>query len=205
MRIIIADDEPLMRQGLRLLLDGAEGIAVVGEASNGREAVSLISTERPDVALMDIRMPIMDGIEAVKLVPNTPVIMLTAFDTDQFVLDAMRAGAVGFLLKTTPPKALVNAIISAGQGQQVLSPGIVDKLLQKEDKQVKNPLLETLTVRESEVAELVAQGLSNAEIAQSLFITPTTVKTHIKNVLEKIQGTNRVHIVIAILEAKRSR
>lgn len=205
MRIIIADDEPLMRQGLRLLLDGAEGITVVGEASNGREAVSLVSTERPDVALMDIRMPVMDGIEAVKLVPDTPVIMLTAFDTDQFVLDAMRAGAVGFLLKTTPPKALVNAIISAGQGQQVLSPGIVDKLLQKEDKQVKNPLLETLTVRESEVAELVAQGLSNAEIAQSLFITPTTVKTHIKNVLEKIQGTNRVHIVIAILEAKRSR
>ncbi len=205
MRIIIADDEPLMRQGLRLLLDGAEGITVVGEASNGREAVSLIATERPDVALMDIRMPIMDGIEAVKLVPDTPVIMLTAFDTEQFVLDAMRAGAVGFLLKTTPPKALVNAIISAGQGQQVLSPGIVDKLLQREDEWVKNPLLETLTVRESEVAELVAQGLSNAEIAQSLFITPTTVKTHIKNVLEKIQGTNRVHIVIAILEAKRSR
>lgn len=205
MRIIIADDEPLMRQGLRLLLDGAEEITVVGEGSNGREAVSLIATERPDVALMDIRMPIMDGIEAVKLVPDTPVIMLTAFDTDQFVLDAMRAGAVGFLLKTTPPRALVNAIISAGQGQQVLSPGIVDKLLQAENKQVRNPLLETLTVREGEVAELVAQGLSNAEIAQALFISPTTVKTHIKNVLEKIQGTNRVHIVIAILEAKRSR
>ena len=199
LRIVIVDDEPLLRSGLRLMLEGDE-FSVCGEASNGKDAIAIISQERPDVVLMDIRMPVMSGIEAIGKISNIPVIMLTSFDTEEFVLDALKAGAVGFLLKTTPPEALVAAITAAARGQQILSPAAVERLLSAEKKLPRTRL--GLSERELEVAELVAQGLSNSEISERLFISLTTVKSHVKSILGKIGGTSRVHIVIAVLETR---
>ena len=211
-RVVLVDDEPLLRHGLRMILEGAPGISVIGEAGNGREGIELILGEEPDVVLMDIRMPVMDGIEATAQLHslagarNIPVVMLTAFDTDEFILHALRAGAVGFLLKTTAPEALVASVRAAAQGQQQLSPkvlrnlvGLADTPPQLEQEMIQPSGLAELSERENEIAQLVAQGLSNAEIAEQLFISLTTVKTHMKHILAKIDGTNRVHIAIAVL------
>lgn len=210
-RVVLVDDEPLLRHGLRMILEGAPGIEVIGEAGNGKEGVELILAEEPDVVLMDIRMPVMDGIEATAQlhslagVRDIPVVMLTAFDTDEFILHALRAGAVGFLLKTTAPEALVASVRAAAQGQQQLSPKVLENLVglaatppQPEQEMIQPSGLAELSERENEIAQLVAQGLSNAEIAEQLFISLTTVKTHMKHILAKIDGTNRVHIAIAV-------
>ena len=210
-RVVLVDDEPLLRHGLRMILEGAPGIEVIGEAGNGKEGVELILAEEPDVVLMDIRMPVMDGIEATAQlhslagVRDIPVVMLTAFDTDEFILHALRAGAVGFLLKTTAPEALVASVRAAAQGQQQLSPKVLENLVgladtppQPEQEMIQPSKLAELSERENEIAQLVAQGLSNAEIAEQLFISLTTVKTHMKHILAKIDGTNRVHIAIAV-------
>ena len=211
-RVVLVDDEPLLRHGLRMILEGAPGISVIGEAGNGKEGVELILAEEPDVVLMDIRMPVMDGIEATAHLHSLagardiPVVMLTAFDTDEFILHALRAGAVGFLLKTTAPEALVASVRAAAQGQQQLSPKVLENLVglaatppQPEQEMIQPSGLAGLSERENEIAQLVAQGLSNAEIAEQLFISLTTVKTHMKHILAKIDGTNRVHIAIAVL------
>ena len=211
-RVVLVDDEPLLRHGLRMILEGAPGISVIGEAGNGKEGVELILAEEPDVVLMDIRMPVMDGIEATAQLHSLagardiPVMMLTAFDTDEFILHALRAGAVGFLLKTTAPEALVASVKAAAQGQQQLSPKVLENLVgladtppQPEQEMIQPSKLAELSERENEIAQLVAQGLSNAEIAEQLFISLTTVKTHMKHILAKIDGTNRVHIAIAVL------
>ena len=211
-RVVLVDDEPLLRHGLRMILEGAPGIEVIGEAGNGKEGVELILAEEPDVVLMDIRMPVMDGIEATAQLHSLagardiPVVMLTAFDTDEFILHALRAGAVGFLLKTTAPEALVASVRAAAQGQQQLSPKVLENLVgladtppQPEQEMIQPSKLAELSERENEIAQLVAQGLSNAEIAEQLFISLTTVKTHMKHILAKIDGTNRVHIAIAVL------
>ncbi|MEK0086800.1 MULTISPECIES: response regulator transcription factor [unclassified Corynebacterium] len=211
-RVVLVDDEPLLRHGLRVILEGAPGISVIGEAGNGKEGVELILAEEPDVVLMDIRMPVMDGIEATAQLHSLagardiPVVMLTAFDTDEFILHALRAGAVGFLLKTTAPEALVASVRAAAQGQQQLSPKVLENLVglaatppQPEQEMIQPSGLAELSERENEIAQLVAQGLSNAEIAEQLFISLTTVKTHMKHILAKIDGTNRVHIAIAVL------
>lgn len=211
-RVVLVDDEPLLRHGLRMILEGAPGISVIGEAGNGKEGVELILAEEPDVVLMDIRMPVMDGIEATAQLHSLagardiPVVMLTAFDTDEFILHALRAGAVGFLLKTTAPEALVASVRAAAQGQQQLSPKVLENLVglaatppQPEQEMIQPSGLAELSERENEIAQLVAQGLSNAEIAERLFISLTTVKTHMKHILAKIDGTNRVHIAIAVL------
>ena len=211
-RVVLVDDEPLLRHGLRMILEGAPGISVIGEAGNGREGIELILGEEPDVVLMDIRMPVMDGIEATAQLHSLagardiPVVMLTAFDTDEFILHALRAGAVGFLLKTTAPEALVASVRAAAQGQQQLSPKVLENLVgladtppQPEQEMIQPSKLAELSERENEIAQLVAQGLSNAEIAEQLFISLTTVKTHMKHILAKIDGTNRVHIAIAVL------
>ncbi|MDU2586484.1 MAG: response regulator transcription factor [Corynebacterium sp.] len=211
-RVVLVDDEPLLRHGLRMILEGAPGISVIGEAGNGKEGVELILAEEPDVVLMDIRMPVMDGIEATAQLHSLagardiPVVMLTAFDTDEFILHALRAGAVGFLLKTTAPEALVASVRAAAQGQQQLSPKVLENLVgladtppQPEQEMIQPSKLAELSERENEIAQLVAQGLSNAEIAEQLFISLTTVKTHMKHILAKIDGTNRVHIAIAVL------
>ena len=210
-RVVLVDDEPLLRHGLRMILEGAPGIEVIGEAGNGKEGVELILAEEPDVVLMDIRMPVMDGIEATAQLHSLagardiPVMMLTAFDTDEFILHALRAGAVGFLLKTTAPEALVASVRAAAQGQQQLSPKVLENLVglaatppQPEQEMIQPSGLAELSERENEIAQLVAQGLSNAEIAEQLFISLTTVKTHMKHILAKIDGTNRVHIAIAV-------
>ena len=211
-RVVLVDDEPLLRHGLRMILEGAPGISVIGEAGNGKEGIELILGEEPDVVLMDIRMPVMDGIEATAQLHSLagardiPVVMLTAFDTDEFILHALRAGAVGFLLKTTAPEALVASVRAAAQGQQQLSPKVLENLVgladtppQPEQEMIQPSKLAELSERENEIAQLVAQGLSNAEIAEQLFISLTTVKTHMKHILAKIDGTNRVHIAIAVL------
>ena len=211
-RVVLVDDEPLLRHGLRMILEGAPGISVIGEAGNGKEGVELVLAEEPDVVLMDIRMPVMDGIEATAQLHSLagardiPVVMLTAFDTDEFILHALRAGAVGFLLKTTAPEALVASVRAAAQGQQQLSPKVLENLVglaatppQPEQEMIQPSGLAELSERENEIAQLVAQGLSNAEIAEQLFISLTTVKTHMKHILAKIDGTNRVHIAIAVL------
>ena len=210
-RVVLVDDEPLLRHGLRMILEGEPGISVVGEAGNGKDGIELILAEEPDVALMDIRMPVMDGIEATAQLHSLagardiPVVMLTAFDTDEFILHALRAGAVGFLLKTTAPEALVASVRAAAQGQQQLSPKVLENLVglaatppQPEQEMIQPSGLAELSERENEIAQLVAQGLSNAEIAEQLFISLTTVKTHMKHILAKIDGTNRVHIAIAV-------
>ena len=211
-RVVLVDDEPLLRHGLRMILEGAPGISVIGEAGNGKEGIELILGEEPDVVLMDIRMPVMDGIEATAQLHSLagardiPVVMLTAFDTDEFILHALRAGAVGFLLKTTAPEALVASVRAAAQGQQQLSTKVLENLVglaatppQPEQEMIQPSGLAELSERENEIAQLVAQGLSNAEIAEQLFISLTTVKTHMKHILAKIDGTNRVHIAIAVL------
>lgn len=230
----MADDEALLRQGLVLMLDGAEGIEVVGEASNGKAAVEVVQRVRPDVVLMDIRMPVMTGIEAVgalrELGVDVPVIMLTAFDTDSFILRSLEAGAVGFLLKTTAPEALVRSIKAAAAGQQLLSAEVLAKLVGMAGDAGERPgengnggavrfggtlkgsgsdavaseafsatRLEALSPREKEIALLIAQGLGNAEIAEKLFISMPTVKTHVARILEKLQVSNRVQIAIAVL------
>lgn len=212
LRVVLVDDEALVRSGLRLLLSNAPDIEVVAEASNGRDAVATVLDTQPDVVLMDIRMPVMDGIEATAQLHSLagardiPVVMLTAFDTDEFILHALRAGAVGFLLKTTAPEALVASVRAAAQGQQQLSPKVLENLVglaatppQPEQEMIQPSGLAELSERENEIAQLVAQGLSNAEIAEQLFISLTTVKTHMKHILAKIDGTNRVHIAIAVL------
>lgn len=230
----MADDEALLRQGLVLMLDGAEGIEVVGEASNGKATVEVVQRARPDVVLMDIRMPVMTGIEAVgalrELGVDVPVIMLTAFDTDSFILRSLEAGAVGFLLKTTAPEALVRSIKAAAAGQQLLSAEVLAKLVGMAGDAGERPgengaggavgygstlkesgsdavaseafpatRLEALSPREKEIALLIAQGLGNADIAEKLFISMPTVKTHVARILEKLQVSNRVQIAIAVL------
>ena len=211
--VVLVDDEQALRRGIRFILEGAADIEVVAEASNGRDGVARVLDLRPDVVLMDIRMPVMDGIEAAgKLrgsAPDIPVVMLTAFDTDEFIVDALHAGAMGFLLKTIEPEGLVSAVRAVAAGQQLLSPKALKNLLALKRPEpapaAKAPEpspLEELSERENEVAQLVAQGLDNQEIAGQLYVSVTTVKTHIKHILDKLGGTNRVHIAIAVLESR---
>lgn len=211
--VVLVDDEQALRRGIRFILEGAADIEVVAEASNGRDGVARVLDLRPDVVLMDIRMPVMDGIEAAgKLrasAPDIPVVMLTAFDTDEFIVDALHAGAMGFLLKTIEPEGLVSAVRAVAAGQQLLSPKALKNLLALKRPEpapaAKAPEpspLEELSERENEVAQLVAQGLDNQEIAGQLYVSVTTVKTHIKHILDKLGGTNRVHIAIAVLKSR---
>ena len=208
--VVLVDDEQALRRGIRFILEGAADIEVVAEASNGRDGVARVLDLQPDVVLMDIRMPVMDGIEAAgKLrasAPDIPVVMLTAFDTDEFIVDALHAGAMGFLLKTIEPEGLVSAVRAVAAGQQLLSPKALHNLLAlktPEPSPAAEPCpLEGLSQRENEVAQLVAQGLDNQEIAGQLYVSVTTVKTHIKHILDKLGGTNRVHIAIAVLESR---
>ena len=215
LRVVLVDDEDLVRSGLRLLLSHAPDIEVVAEASNGRDAVATVLDAQPDVVLMDIRMPVMDGIAAVEKILSVhavPIIMLTAFDTDSFILRALRAGAAGFLLKSTPPESLMAAVRAAAAGQPLLSPQVVDKLVGMQDPALDDAHshhartarnhLGRLSSREREIAELVAQGLNNQDIADRLVVSMATVKSHMQHILKKIGGTSRVHIAIMVLEAR---
>jgi DNA-binding NarL/FixJ family response regulator len=206
-RVLVADDQHLVRAGLCGIVDSAADLTVIGEASNGLQAVDLARRERPDVVLMDIRMPDMDGLEATRLITGSTrvqVLILTTFDLDEYVYQALRGGASGFLLKDTPPRDLLAAIRVIAAGDALLAPNITRRLIQEfaERPEPSRPVqpgheaLKSITERERQVLTLVAEGLSNTEIGQRLHITPGTAKTHVGNLLTKLDARDRVHLVI---------
>jgi DNA-binding NarL/FixJ family response regulator len=214
----VVDDQPLMRNGFRLILDGQPDIDVVGEARDGEEAVAEARRLQPDVVLMDVRMPRLDGIEATRRIvgeasPDTRVLVLTMFDLDEYVYGALRAGASGFLLKDVSPEHLILGIHVIAAGDQLLATAVTRRLIERYAKQPAGPgaspdALGRLTPREREVVAHVARGLSNAEIAVSLVISEATVKSHIANILAKLGVRDRVHVVVfayesGIVEARR--
>lgn len=207
--VVIADDQVLVRAGLRILVDSAADMTVLAEAGDGAEAVSLIRQHQPDVALMDVRMPGVDGIEATRLVSagTTRVLMLTTFDLDEYVFAALRAGASGFLLKDTSPEDLLAAIRIVADGDSLLAPSITRRLIAEfVGRTNERPVpaanrLDVLTEREREVLAEVARGLSNAEIAESLHMSTATAKTHVSRLLMKLHARDRAQLVIAAYEA----
>jgi len=210
-RVVIADDQQLIRTGFRMILAAEPDIEIVGEAATGTEAVSLNRDLRPDVMLMDIRMPELDGIEATRRIlaqnhePKTSVLILTTFDLDEYVYDALRAGASGFLLKDVPAPQLAAAIRTVGEGDALLAPSITRRLIE-EFAAPRTPNntprgLDELTPRELEVFRLLATGMSNGEIAAQLIVGETTVKTHVTRVLMKLGVRDRVQAVVLAYEA----
>jgi DNA-binding NarL/FixJ family response regulator len=201
LRVVIADDQALMRAGFRMLLEAQSDIEIVGEAANGAEALEAVRRTSPDVVLMDIRMPVMDGVEATRRMPGVRVVILTTFDLDEYVVDALRAGASGFLLKDAPPEDLVRAIRTAAAGDALLSPAVTRRLLDAVvprllERRPPPRALDALTERELDVLRLVAEGLANAEIADRLVVTEATVKTHVSHVLAKLGLRDRVQAVV---------
>ena len=205
-RVLVADDQELMRAGFRMILEAQHDIQVVGEAGDGETAVALAAATRPDVVLMDIRMPRMDGIEATRQLRDQRVIILTTFDHDEYVVEALRAGASGFLLKDAPPDELVRAVRVVAAGDALLAPTVTRRLLDRvagalSATRVPNPQLEQLTDREREVLQLVARGCSNGEIAATLMVSEATVKTHVSHMLEKLELRDRVQAVVLAYES----
>jgi DNA-binding NarL/FixJ family response regulator len=210
-RIVIADDQTLVRDGFRMILDAQDDIEVVGEAADGLEAVARTRELRPDVVLMDIRMPGRDGLEATREVlresPQTQVLILTTFDLNEYVYEAMKAGASGFLLKDIPRSQLIEGIRTVAAGDALLAPAITRRLIEQfvrrppASVRPAPPVLETLTPREREVLELVARGRSNTEIATGLYVSEATVKTHVAHALRKLGLRDRVHAVVFAYES----
>jgi len=208
-RVLLVDDQELVRSGFRMILEARDDIEVVGEAANGREAIERAATTSADVILMDVRMPDVDGVEATRTILATGstarVLVLTTFDLDEYVVQAIRAGASGFLLKDVRPAELVDAIRVVAAGEALLAPTVTRRLLDRFALVVPDdrtpPSLDGLTERELEILRLVAQGLSNAEIAERLVLGETTVKTHVSAVLRKLGLRDRVQAVIAAYDA----
>jgi DNA-binding NarL/FixJ family response regulator len=210
-RVVVADDQVLVRAGFRLLVDSAADLEVVGEAADGAEALELARRERPDVVLMDIRMPRMDGLEATRCIAadevlaGVRVLMLTTFDLDEYVYRALRAGASGFLLKDSPPGDLLAAIRVVAAGDALLAPGITRRLIAEFARRpdltrVAPAALAALTDREREVLALVARGLSNNEIAERLVVSPATSKTYVSRMLAKLDARDRAQLVMIAYE-----
>ena len=202
-RVLVVDDEAMIRAGFRMLLSAQEDIEVVAEASNGLDAVSQAARFHPDVVLMDIRMPELDGLEATRRIlaadPDARVLILTTFDLDEYVYEALRAGASGFVLKDDPAEQLIAAVRTVAAGDSLLSPSVTKRVI-KQFVRIPRPdppkELEELTARELEIFRLIADGLSNGEIAQELYISETTVKTHVTHILQKLNLRDRVQAVV---------
>jgi DNA-binding NarL/FixJ family response regulator len=212
-RVALADDSALVRAGFSVLLDAEDGVEVVGVASNGREAIELARAQRPQVMLMDIRMPEVDGIEATRQIAADPalddvrVLILTTFELDEYIVDALRAGASGFLLKDIEPVELVRAVRVVAAGESLLSPSVTRRLIgefvnRSGPSVTPSPALDVLTGREREVLALVGGGLSNEEIAAELFISVATARTHVSRAMIKLHARDRAQLVVAAYESK---
>jgi DNA-binding NarL/FixJ family response regulator len=206
LRIVIADDQPLMRAGFKAVLEATGEMEVVGEAGDGLEAIAIVRARRPDVVLMDIRMPNLDGIEAIRQLPQYRVLVLTTFGLDEYIVEALRAGASGFITKDVPAEELVRAVKVLAAGDALLTPSVTRQLLDRVARRLPAPVaqgptaLAELTEREREVLELLARGMSNAEIADALVVGEATVKTHVSNVLMKLGLRDRVQAVVMAYE-----
>jgi DNA-binding NarL/FixJ family response regulator len=210
--VLIVDDQALVRAGFRMILEAEDDMDVVGEASDGEEAIAEARRLRPDVVLMDVRMPEVDGIEATRRLlgddaSDAKIVMLTTFDMDEYVYDALRAGASGFLLKDVPPEQLVAGIRAVASGDALLAPSVTRRVIEEfvrrppDSVRAAPPELAELTARELEVLKLLARGLANAEIAKELFVSETTVKTHVAHVLMKLKLRDRVQAVVFAYES----
>lgn len=207
-RMIIADDESLMRSGLRLLLGAADDIEIIAEAADGAEAIDLARRLGPDLVLMDIRMPVIDGLEAAQRLLSEPdhpqILMLTAFGTDDFVHRALQSGAAGYILKDTPPEELINAVRAAADGTRTLSAAALETLITARPATAAegpDPLA-PLSDREQEIAEAVAQGMTNAQVARALFVSTATVKTHLARIFDKLDVSTRVQLALLVNQAR---
>jgi DNA-binding NarL/FixJ family response regulator len=209
-RVLLADDQPLVRVGLRKILEAEADLEVVAEAANGEEAIAEARLHRPDVVLMDIRMPVLDGIEATRRIvsaqPAARVLILTTFGLDTYVFDALRAGASGFMLKDAPPEELVAAVLLVAKGEALLAPAVTRSVIEEFARRptartpAPSPALAELTAREREVLELLARGRSNPEICAELVISEATAKTHVARILQKLGLRDRVQAVIYAYE-----
>ena len=211
-RVLLADDQALIRAGFRALLEHTKDITVVGEATDGEQAVSLAATTRPDVVLMDIRMPGVDGLEATRRIANNDdladvrVLILTTFEADNYVYDALRAGASGFVVKDTEPADLIQAVRVVAAGEALLSPSVTRRLIAdiaakaRPDSAMSDYRVDRLTDREREVLTLIGHGKSNGEIAGNLFLSPLTAKTHVRNIMTKLAARDRVQLVVIAYE-----
>lgn len=209
-RVVLVDDQALLRAGFRALIEAEPDLAVVGEAANGREALDVVRAQRPDIVLMDIRMPVMDGLESVRAMGADPalaaakVIILTTFDLDEYVFEAVRLGASGFLVKDTEPADLLAGIRAVAAGDALLSPGVTRQLIEEFATRSKGNAdasrLEPLTGREREIVALVGEGLNNVEIAQRLFVSPATAKTHVSRAMIKLHARDRAQLVVIAYE-----
>lgn len=207
-RTLIVDDEALIRGGFAMILGSAPDLEVCGEVADGQEAVSACRELQPDVVLMDIRMPVMDGVEATRRITRSPgprVLMLTTFDHDEYLYDAIRAGASGFLLKAVRPAELIHAVRTIAAGDTLLAPTItrrfIEEFVRRPAPGRRREQLDTLTSREVEVLQQIAQGLSNAEIAQALVVSETTIRTHVTRILSKLGLRDRVQAVVLAYES----
>jgi DNA-binding NarL/FixJ family response regulator len=210
-RVLLADDQALVRAGFRSILDGEDDIAVVAVAADGEEAVRMVHETVPDVVLMDVRMPVLDGLEATRRIvaddrlTTVRVIILTTFDLDEYVYGALRAGASGFLVKDTEPMELIHAVRVVARGDALLAPQVTRRLISEIAGRIRrpdpSPRLNALTDREREVMSLVAAGLSNNEIAERLFLSPATAKTHVSRIMTKLDVRDRAQLVVLAYES----
>ena len=207
-RVVLADDQDMVRAGIRMILESEPDITVVGEAANGKEALRVADLEQPDVILVDIQMPVMDGLEATALLaercPSSRVVILTAFERDEYVVTALREGAAGFMLKNAPPETLIEGVRVVAAGESLLAPSVTRRIIEEFASHLPvtpSPELERLTERELEVLELVGRGMSNPEIAEALVVGEATVKTHVSAVLSKLGLRDRVQAVVFAYES----
>ncbi|GAB3279023.1 response regulator [Parasphingorhabdus pacifica] len=211
-RVVVADDQNLIRLGLRVLLDAEPDVELVGEAGDGAAAIELVRDHRPEVVLMDVRMPVLDGIEALRAIVSDPelattkVVVLTTFELDEYIFESLRAGASGFLIKDTEPAELLRAIRVVAAGESLLSPAITRRVISRfaGDSTVHSqphPALDSLTAREREILALVGHGLSNEEIADRLVVSPATARTHVSRAMVKLDARDRAQLVVFAFQA----